>query len=84
MEDFERIRDLTADSVNSNKENTSIIKEWKQRIRKGLMDIRADFNENIDKFIQMFSDKFKDVEMSSDLLEFRNEDNKLHKMVEDL
>ena len=32
----------------------------------------------------MFSDKFKDVEMSSDLLEFRNEDNKLHKMVEDL
>jgi len=48
------------------------------------MDIRNDFNENIDKFIQMFSDKFKDVEMSSDLLEFRNEDNKLHKMVEDL
>ena len=84
MEDFERIRDLTAESVNSNIENTSIIKEWKQRIRKGLMDIRADFNENIDKFIQMFSDKFKDVEMSSDLLEFRNEDNKLHKMVEDL
>lgn len=44
MEDFERIRDLTAESVNTNIENCAIIKEWKMRIRRGLMDIRADFN----------------------------------------
>ena len=32
----------------------------------------------------MFSDKFKDVEQSSNLLEFRGEDKKLQLMVEDL
>jgi len=51
MEDFERIRDLTAEAVNTNIENTTIIKEWKHRIRRGLMDIRDEFNSNIDKFI---------------------------------
>jgi len=51
MDDFERIRDLTAEAVNSNIENTTIIKEWKHKIRRSLMDIRDEFNRNIDGFI---------------------------------
>ena len=51
MEDFERIRDLTAEAVNSNIENTTIMKMWKYKIRESLMDIRTEFNQNIDKFI---------------------------------
>lgn len=84
MEDFERIRDLTAAAVTSNIENTTITRQWKARIRACLMEIRTQFNENIEKFIELFSEKFKDVEMSTDLLEFRGEDKKLHQMVEDL
>ena len=48
------------------------------------MEIRTQFNHNIEKFIELFGEKFKDVEMSSDLLEFRGEDKKLNIMVEDL
>lgn len=78
MEDFERIRDLTAKAVTSNVENTTIIKRWKQRIRESLMEIRDQFNKYIEQFIELFGDKFKDVEHSSDLLEFRGEDKKMH------
>ena len=48
------------------------------------MEIRDQFNKYIDQFIELFGDKFKDVEHSSDLLEFRGEDKKLFNMVEDL
>jgi len=48
------------------------------------MKVRQEFLENIDKFIELFGDKFKDVEMSQELLEFRGEDRKLSSMVEDL
>lgn len=78
MEDFERIRDLTAEAVTSNIQNTTIIKNWKAKIRESLMQIRQQFNKYIEQFIELFSDKFKDVEFSTDLLEFRNEDKKLH------
>lgn len=40
MEDFERIRDLTAEAVTSNIQNTTIIKNWKAKIRESLMLIR--------------------------------------------
>lgn len=41
------------------------------------MNIKTEFNKNIDNFIHLFGEKFKDVEMSPDLLEFRGEDKKL-------
>jgi hypothetical protein len=41
------------------------------------MEIKTEFNKNIDNFINLFGEKFKDVEMSPDLLEFRGEDKKL-------
>ncbi len=48
------------------------------------MNIKTEFNKNIDNFINLFGEKFKDVEMSPDLLEFRGEDKKLQNVVEDI
>lgn len=84
MEDFERIKNLTAEAVKSNIQNTTIIKSWKAKVRASLMEIRDQFNKYIEQFIELFGEKFKDVEFSKDLLEFRGEDKKLSQMVEDL
>jgi hypothetical protein len=43
MEDFERIKDLTAEAVRSNHKNLDIIKMWKQEIRACLMRVRERF-----------------------------------------
>lgn len=40
MEDFERIRDLTATAITQNIQNTNLIKNWKMKIRETLMEIR--------------------------------------------
>jgi hypothetical protein len=48
------------------------------------MNIKTEFNKNINNFINLFGKKFKDVEMSPDLLEFRGEHKKLQNFVEDI
>ena len=78
MEDFERIKEFTAEAVRSNLKNTTIIKKWKLEVRACLMRVRDRFNENIDKFIYQFSSMFKDVEQSKDLQNFKLEDKRLH------
>lgn len=77
MEEFERIKQLVAEAVRTNRENTVIMKKWKQDIRACLMRIRERFIENIDQFIYQFGTIFKDVEKSKDLREFKGEDKKL-------
>jgi len=84
MEDFEKIKEMTAEAVKSNVRNTTIIREWKRDIRGCLMRVKERFNENIDKFIYQFGTIFKDVEMSNDLKQFRGEDKRLISQVEDL
>ena len=51
MDDFERIKTLTADAIKANQPNARIMRQWKYDIRNCLMRIRVRFNENIDKFI---------------------------------
>mmetsp|Transcript_6459 Transcript_6459/g.10408 ORF Transcript_6459/g.10408 Transcript_6459/m.10408 type:complete len:244 (+) Transcript_6459:573-1304(+) len=84
MDDFERIKSTTEEAIKSNGVNTTIIREWKRSIRSCLMRIKEGFNDSIDLFIRQFSDVFKNVEMSTDLLEFRGEDKRMLKQVEDL
>jgi len=48
------------------------------------MRIKESFNERVDTFIRSFSEVFKNVEMSTDLLEYRGEDKRMVKQVEDL
>ena len=84
MDDFERIKTLTADAIKSNFVNTTTIKRWKYEIRGCLMRIRSKFIDQIDAFIYQFGNVFKNVEMSSELLEFKGEDNKMLIQVKDL
>lgn len=77
MDDFERIKTLTAKAIQSNFINTTTIKRWKYEIRECLMRIRSKFIDQIDAFIQQFGNVFKNVEMSTELLEFKGEDNKM-------
>ena len=77
MDDFERIKTLTAKCIQSNFINTSTIKRWKLEIRQCLMRIRSKFIDQIDGFIFQFGNVFKNVELSTELLEFKGEDNKM-------
>ena len=77
MDEFERIKELTAEAVRSNQKNASIIKQWKLEIRKKLMKVRETFIQDIDKFIYQFGAVFKNVENSPNLYEFRGEDKRL-------
>ena len=77
MEDFERIKTLCSEAVTSNIKNTSIIKQWKYEIRASLMKIKVDFNDNLDKFIEKFAKVFKNIESSSELIEYQGEDKRL-------
>lgn len=84
MDDFERIKTLTAKCIQSNFINTSTIKRWKLEIRQCLMRIRSKFIDQIDGFIFQFGNVFKNVELSTELLEFKGEDNKMLTQVKDL
>jgi hypothetical protein len=77
MDEFERIKTLTSQAIKSNFVNTSTIKTWKYEIRSCLMRIRTKFIDQIDKFIKSFGDVFKNVEVSTELLEFKGEDKKM-------
>jgi hypothetical protein len=84
MDEFERIRELTKDAVKSNFVNTTTIKNWKYEIRNCLMRIRSKFVEEIDQFIYQFGIRFNKVEVSTELLEFKDEDKKMLLQVQDL
>lgn len=84
MDEFERIKDLTTEAIKSNYINTTTIKRWKYEIRNCLMRIRSKFVEQIDQFINKFGTVFKNVEVSTELLEFKGEDKKMLLQVQDL
>ena len=77
MDEFERIKELTSEAIRSNNVNTKTIKNWKYEIRNCLMRIRTKFIDQIDNFIKQFGDVFKNVEVSTELLEFKGEDKKM-------
>ena len=77
MDEFERIKELTSEAIKSNNVNTKTIKNWKYEIRNCLMRIRTKFIDQIDNFIKQFGEVFKNVEVSTELLEFKGEDKKM-------
>jgi hypothetical protein len=44
MEEFEKIKEFTFLSIQSNIKNTNTIKNWKKEIRNSLMRIKEKFN----------------------------------------
>ena len=84
MEDFERIKGVTEEAIRSNIKNTTIIANWKNELRKSLMEVRNRYIKHIDNFIYQFSAVFKNVDKTSELANFQGEDKKLSEQTDDL
>jgi hypothetical protein len=48
MEEFERIKQFTEDTIKDNLSKLNIRKQWKHQIRKSIMDVRENFLNWID------------------------------------
>jgi hypothetical protein len=70
MEQFERIKMLTADIVKSKSDQTVPMKKWKSEIRKCLIEVRGTFIQWIDSFTNRFVDSLKNLEKSSEMMKF--------------
>jgi len=54
MEEFEKIKEMTHESLKSNVKNFEIVSNWKDDVRASLIRLRKKFNNLIDKFIYQF------------------------------
>jgi len=84
MEDFEDIKNTTKKAVVDNAQNTALIKEWKQSIRKTLIEVKENFIDWIDNFTNKFVKSLNKIEQSRELIEFAGEDKRLTLQVLDI
>lgn len=62
MEDYERIKNLTANIIKEHSVNMNLMKSWKAEIRKALMVVRSQFLDWIDTMTKQFVDSFKGLD----------------------
>lgn len=62
MEEFLRIRDYSKEINKKNQHKAMIVQDWKKDVRAHLMQAKKTFNQRIDKYIDMFSEKFKHID----------------------
>lgn len=84
MEDFERIKHYTAEQVEFSSTKMNIMKNWRQEIRRILINVRSEFIQWVDSFTNKFITSLKDIEQSKDLKEFNGEDRRLYEQLEGL
>ena len=61
MEDYESIKEVTYKSIKNSQHTTTIVHDWKQKIRRILLDVKSEFNQWIDKFTYKFVDRLSTV-----------------------
>ena len=83
MEEFEKIKTMTMDSIKSNIKNTTIVQKWKRDIRECLIRVRTRYVTMIDKFIYEFSQTFNNPDSQNAKI-FNEEDKKLKSQVDEL
>jgi hypothetical protein len=76
MADFDDIRQLTMESIRNNRKNVNIMRDWKDRIRNTLLDVRSEFIAAIDDYTEKFVQSLRDVDQSSELATFAGEDKR--------
>jgi hypothetical protein len=54
MADFDDIRQLTMESIRTNRKNVNIMRDWKDKIRNTLLDVRGEFIAAIDDYTEKF------------------------------
>jgi len=77
MEDFESIKEMTLEVIESNLSNINLMKDWKKSIRSSLIKVKEHFIEWIDNFTNKFFSSLKKIESSRELVEFAGEDKRL-------
>ena len=76
LEEFEAIKEYTCKAVIENEPSITIIKEWKESIRKTLIDVKDEFVEWIDTFTNKFVKSLNKIEQSRELVNFVGEDKR--------
>lgn len=61
MEDYESIKEVTFKTIQNSQHTTTMVYEWKQKIRRVLLDVKSEFNQWIDKFTYKFVDQLSTV-----------------------
>ena len=77
MEEFEKIKQSTADIIKTNRGKMELMKNWKGEIRKCIITVRNDFIKWVDNITKQFILSLKDIEKSKELKEFSGIDRKL-------
>ena len=62
LEEFEAIKEYTCKAVIENEPSITIIKEWKESIRKTLIDVKDEFVDWIDTFTNKFVKSLNKIE----------------------
>ena len=57
-----KIKKKTFTVIANNLEKTQTVDKWKAQIRNKLVDTKHTFNKRIDKYIDMFSERFRHIE----------------------
>jgi len=76
MADFDDIRQLTMESIRNNRKNVSIMRDWKDKIRNTLLEVRNEFISAIDDYTEKFVQSLRDVDQSNELSSFAGEDKR--------
>ena len=76
MADFDDIRQLTMESIRTNRKNVNIMRDWKDKIRNTLLEVRSEFIAAIDDYTEKFVQSLRDVDQSSELSSFAGEDKR--------
>lgn len=84
MEEFERIKELTADLIKSQSGKVDMMKHWRGEIRKILINVREQFIKWVDNFTHQFIKSLKDIDKGKELSDFQNIDSKLNRQLNDL
>ena len=84
MEEFERIKELTADLIKSQSGKVDMMRHWRGEIRKILINVREQFIKWVDNFTQQFIKSLKDIDKGKELTSFQHIDSRLNKQLNDL
>jgi small nuclear ribonucleoprotein (snRNP)-like protein len=76
MGDFDDIRQMTMESIRTNRDNVNIMRNWKEEIRGTLMTVRDEFMNLIDDYTDKFVQSLRDVDQSSELAVYAGEDKR--------
>lgn len=78
MDDFIDIKKKTHDVIVRNLDKTDIVDKWKSNIRDKLVQTKLTFNRRIDRYIEMFSERFRHIEEAQIMVNEKGEPSRLN------